>query len=570
MAAGTLPPPLALDETEPLDARSQQRWIWLFLALGVAARVIRYALRFPLWEDESFLAANFLQRGYPDLAGPLDYFQVCPLGFLWVQLTAVKLLGFNEYALRLVPLLAGLASLFLFRRLAGRFLQGTALVLAVAIFSVSYPCIRYSAEAKQYGVEMFVSLVLLTLAVEWWRRPEKTGWLWALAGFAPIGVWLSYPAIFVGGAIGLFVAWMLLRGLSQFSRSRLPTGGRSGTVPIAVPLGRRPWLPWLVFTLALAGALAALYFLSARHQGAKSLEIMQRAWGHAFPPLSEPLSLLGWLVDVHAGEMLAYPVGARNGASIVTLILCLTALVLLARRGRWAVMALWLGPLALSLAAAVLRRYPYGQMAKFQFFAAPAFCMLAGLGAAVLALRPIGGPRLRPAAVRFALVLLTAIGLGSVGRDFLFPAKSASAMRARDFARWFWFTADYDGEVVCLKTDLGKSFSPLTFEWGLSATYLCNQRIYSPRHARGEPIAWERISAEHPLRCVEYRAGEFSYDEAARDRWLQAMQSRYALVGRERYPFAQVRDKNQAARDLDHLEVYKFVPRTQWAEGSRQ
>ncbi len=114
MDAGSLPPPLALDEAEPLAARSAERWIWLFLAVGVAARVIRYALRFPLWEDESFPAANFLQRGYPDLMGSLDYFQVCPLGFLWVQLTAVKLLGFNEYALRLVPLLAGLASLFLF------------------------------------------------------------------------------------------------------------------------------------------------------------------------------------------------------------------------------------------------------------------------------------------------------------------------------------------------------------------------------------------------------------------------------------------------------------------------
>ncbi len=119
--------------------------LWLFLALGIAARVIRYALRFPLWEDEAFLAANLLHRGFGELAGSLDYYQVCPLGFLWVQLGAVRLLGFNEYVLRLVPLVCGLASLFLFRHLAGRLLRGTALVLAVAIFSVSYPCIRYSS-----------------------------------------------------------------------------------------------------------------------------------------------------------------------------------------------------------------------------------------------------------------------------------------------------------------------------------------------------------------------------------------------------------------------------------------
>ena len=169
-------------------------------------------LRFPLWEDEAFLSANFLHGGFRELTGPLDYYQVCPLGFLWVQRAVVGLLGFNEYTLRLVPLVCGLASLFLFRRLAGRLLRGTALVLAVAIFSVSYPCIRYSVEAKQYGVELFVTLVLLTLTVEWWRRPDQTRWLWALAAAAPVAAWLCYPAVFVGGTISLFVGWMLWRG----------------------------------------------------------------------------------------------------------------------------------------------------------------------------------------------------------------------------------------------------------------------------------------------------------------------------------------------------------------------
>jgi len=573
----TLPSELAIDESEPLGDRRAKRWIWFFLAVGVAARLIRYALRFPLWEDECFLSANFLQRGHLDLAGPLDYFQVCPLGFLWVQLTAVKLLGFNEYALRLIPLLAGLSSLFLFRHLAGRFLKGTALVFAVGLFSVAYPCTRYSAEAKQYGVELLVSLVLLTLAVEWWRRPEKTRWLWALVAFTPVAVWLSYPAVFVCGAISLFAAWLLLKtwrsatsGVAAPEAHGLQPVGFTEREVVGFEIVRKPllsitprgWTAWLVFNLTLAGALAALYFVSAQHQGAKSLEGMQRAWGGGFPPMGEPLKLPGWLLETHTSDLLAYPVGGRNGASMATFLLCLVGILLLALRRRWAVLGLWLGPLALSLAAAALRRYPYGQMTKFQLFAAPIFCMLAGLGAAVLVLRPIGGRKVRPVAVRIGLLLLAAIGVGSIGRDFLFPAKSASVMRARDFARWFWFTADYDGEVACLKTDLGETFSPLTFEWGLSAVYLCNQRIYSPRHARGEPVAWERISAERPLRCVEYRSGGFPYDEAARDRWLQEMQSRYVLVGRERYPFAQVRDKNQVARELDYLEVYKFAPRT--------
>ena len=66
-------------------------------------------------------------------------------------------------------------------------------------------------------------------------------------------------------------------------------------------------------------------------------------------------------------------------------------------------------------------------------------------------------------------------------RDFYFPAKSVDVMRARDFARWFWFTAQFDGEVACLKSDLDLVFVPGQYEYGLLSMYLCNQRIYSAR-----------------------------------------------------------------------------------------
>jgi hypothetical protein len=51
------------------------------------------------------------------------------------------------------------------------------------------------------------------------------------------------------------------------------------------------------------------------------------------------------------------------------------------------------------------------------------------------------------------------------------------------------------------------------------------------------------------------------YDEAARERWFAAMQSRYELVGRERFPFLLGERGNRPPRNLDYLEVYKFVPK---------
>jgi len=170
------------------------------------------------------------------------------------------------------------------------------------------------------------------------------------------------------------------------------------------------------------------------------------------------------------------------------------------------------------------------------------------------------------------MVLLSAVALvGVVGmaRDFWFPAKSAAVMRARDFARWFWFTAQFDGEVVCLKTDLGLTFSPADFQRGLSSMYLCNQRIYSPRHAAGREPQWDRVAEDWPLRCVEYHAASGPYDRAGRDRWLASMQAQYTLVGRERYPFILGESKDGRPRDLDYLEVYKFVPRRPAANSAK-
>ena len=91
---------------------------------------------------------------------------------------------------------------------------------------------------------------------------------------------------------------------------------------------------------------------------------------------------------------------------------------------------------------------------------------------------------------REALAFCALIAVGTIARDFASPFKSRTDLRYRDFARWFWFNMEFAGEAVCLKSDLGEEFAPGTFrDLGWSAMYLCNQRIYSPRHARGEAAA---------------------------------------------------------------------------------
>ena len=70
-----------------------------FIILGVVLRLVRCLLNYPMWCDETMLAANLLDRSWTALAQPLAYRQVCPLGFLALEWIVVQLIGFSELSL---------------------------------------------------------------------------------------------------------------------------------------------------------------------------------------------------------------------------------------------------------------------------------------------------------------------------------------------------------------------------------------------------------------------------------------------------------------------------------------
>ena len=130
-----------LEGVEP-EGRRLETAVWIAVGLGVGLRLLRYLLQFPLWVDEAKLATSLIDRGFVDLLEPLNYGQTSPVGYLWLSLASVKLLGFNELALRLASCLAAISSVLLMRRLSSRLLTGLPLLLAVSLVSVSYYPVR--------------------------------------------------------------------------------------------------------------------------------------------------------------------------------------------------------------------------------------------------------------------------------------------------------------------------------------------------------------------------------------------------------------------------------------------
>ncbi len=245
LSTGDDPRPLDRSPINDLDTKILDRRLelatWLFVGLGVALRLARYAMNYPLWWDEAFVAVNLIRRDYLDLSRPLDYGQVCPILFLWFELTLVKILGFSEWSLRLFPLFCSVASVFLFHQVARRAVRGAALLLAVAIFATSYHPILHAADVKPYASDLLAALVLLAAVLEWRRSPARSLWIWVLAAVAPIAIALSHPAIFVAAGGIVVLAPAVVR-----SRCRRVGGA------------------YLVYVFSTLGSFAILYCLFTR------------------------------------------------------------------------------------------------------------------------------------------------------------------------------------------------------------------------------------------------------------------------------------------------------------------
>jgi hypothetical protein len=179
-----------------------KRLVWFLLMFGLVLRVAQYLFNRSLWMDEAYLALNILGRSFSELLKPLDYDQGAPIGFLIVVKSIVKILGNSEYALRLFPLLCGLASLLLFYWLARSYIDARAIPLALCLFVTSEKLIYYSSEVKQYSTDVFVSLLLYVVTL---YLDSKYLTIWHLILYGCIGgasIWFSHPSVFVLAGIG--------------------------------------------------------------------------------------------------------------------------------------------------------------------------------------------------------------------------------------------------------------------------------------------------------------------------------------------------------------------------------
>ena len=396
--------------SDPATERRFARLTWAVVAVGAAVRVVRFLLPFPLWGDEIFVCQNFLDRDYATVLQQLDNGQICPPLFLWAQLTAYRLFGGGEMAMRVVPLLAGLLALVGFARLSRKVLPPFPAFLAVGFLAVAFWPVTLSTFAKPYSTDLLAAVAVASVAVHWHERPNS--WLRGLlfAAVCPVAVLSSYTASFAFGGAALALLPAVWRG-------GWPARGLLGGAGVLVAVAFR-------FDLSVGSAQLDTEDIPIK-------PFLFDYWRDAFPP-DEWWEYPLWLLTQLTGNMSAYPVGEKNGGSTLTFLMAVVGVWRWRRDSpRW-LLVLFLVPLGLNLVAALLWKYPFGGSPRLVQYAAPSVCLFAGLGAATL----VGRLFRRPRAVRVAgwvyAGVFAALAVALVAMDVRQPYHDDEAKWSRD------------------------------------------------------------------------------------------------------------------------------------------
>lgn len=174
----------------------------LIILLGILIRLRVYLDNRSLWVDEAHLAVNLINRSYLELLHPLSKTQNAPIAYLWSTRFLIDIFGKSEYVLRLLPLLAGVLSLFLFYKLSLKLLNRPASIFAIAMFAFAGSLIYYSSEAKQYSAEVLCAVVVYLVVMSGVDKKPTFARIILVTLIGVLSVLFSFSSILILAGIG--------------------------------------------------------------------------------------------------------------------------------------------------------------------------------------------------------------------------------------------------------------------------------------------------------------------------------------------------------------------------------
>ena len=334
---------------------THRRMIVFLLLVGIGLRVWAYIRDTSLYLDEILLSRNILDLPLVQLlTRPLALDQVAPRGFLLVERLAVLAFGPNELALRLLPFVCGIASIVLFWRLAERILTGTGSAIALFLFAIGVPFIRFGAEVKQYECDLLAAIVLLLLVLRSLDAETSTIRL-VITGFAGfIVIWFSQASVLVMAGLGaaLGVEWLVSRDRKIRDVLSFTISSWAVASMIAVAIGERSMTP-------------------------STRQYMKDFWAGAFFPIPSNWHVGATWIGQRFTELFSDATLLRYRWPIPFTLLAAAGIVVVWKRKR---VAAWLlcGPALVALVAAIAHQYPFRGRLSFWLLPAALLALAAG------------------------------------------------------------------------------------------------------------------------------------------------------------------------------------------------
>jgi len=345
-----------------------QVFLYTILSFGLLFRLFHFIHNRSLWLDEIYVSLNVISADFQQLTSPLlEYQQKAPIGFLWTVKCSVLLFGNQEQALRLIPLLCGIAAFICFVPVCRYWLKPAGQMAAIGMMAFAPPLIYHSVEVKQYSMELLTTVLCLWLYIRFYEKLKlKSRLLWGASG--ALILWFSYSSVFILTGIGAAVCLSLIVKKDWKSLWKM-------CVPFSM---------WFI-------SFAIHYVLITSKQVDQQWLLYWFRHYNSFMPL--PLwspDTAKWLVQ-HLYTMLDYPLGLlwnfnTTGSTLLRIIMKMSFIpIILSMTGVYAffkadkrALTLLTLPVLLTLTASALERYPFFE--RLLVFLSPLIILLIARG----------------------------------------------------------------------------------------------------------------------------------------------------------------------------------------------
>jgi len=249
----------------------------ILICSGLIFRAKHFLTNCSLWADELWFGIGIAGRSWLDIFSGQEIFPTssrAPLIFNLIEKFNVTIFGNHEWALRLFPFFCGTAALFIFYLFLRRIKNDRTAFIALFLFALSPILIYFSAEAKQYSLDLAAAVTIFWLTEYFPKKNYSLKFLLGLGLLGALCIWTSNASLFVLASIG--------------------------TVLFTESIINRQWRDTLTLSAAFLSwtiSFAALYFFSLRHMVHN--DILSQYWSVGFAPSPlTPASTLSWIQNV--------------------------------------------------------------------------------------------------------------------------------------------------------------------------------------------------------------------------------------------------------------------------------